>query len=134
MPVPLHPSRLAWRGFDQTRLLCDAAGRAWGIPVVDALRRVKDRQPQARLHREARRENVRGAFEARAAAASILRDRPILLVDDVATTGSTLLEAASAAESAGASWILSLAATHGGLHDGPEPPFQEAVAAPDRLC
>lgn len=133
VPVPLHPARLAWRGFDQTRLLADAAGRAWGIPVADALRRVRDHEPQARLDRRRRRENVREAFEARPDSIPLLRGRPVLLVDDVATTGSTLLEAASAAHAAEPAWILSLAASHGGLPDGPEPPLHVEVAGPNRL-
>ena len=53
-----------------------------------------------------------GAF--RIARASLVLGRPVLLVDDVATTGSTLIAAAEALDHAGAAWILSLAASHGG--------------------
>jgi ComF family protein len=113
VPVSLHPARRAWRGFDQSLLLAKDASERWGVPVVEALVRTCDREPQARLDPERRRANMVGAF--RVAHPAAVRGRPVLLVDDVATTGSTLLEAALALEGAGASWILSLAASHGGL-------------------
>jgi len=119
VPVPLHPARRATRGFDQALLLADLASARWGIPVGRILERTRDHEPQARLDGERRRENVRGAFRARSEA--LARGRPVLLVDDVVTTGSTLLEAASALEGAGASWVLALTAAHGGAsaEDGP---------------
>jgi ComF family protein len=133
VPVPLHSARRAWRGFDQARLVAELAGRAWGIPVVDALVRERDHPPQARLPRAGRPENVRGAFRVRDGALPALRDRPLLLVDDVATTGSTLLEAAAALEAAGPSWILSLSASHGGLDPSAETSLQAEVAAGHRV-
>jgi ComF family protein len=133
VPVPLHPARRAWRGFDQARVLAELAGRAWGIPVLDALERVRDHPPQARLSRAGRPENVRHAFRLRADAAAASSDRPLLLVDDVATTGSTLLEAAAALETGAPSWILSLSASHGGLDPSAEPSLQAEVAATRRL-
>ena len=116
VPIPLHPARRARRGFDQAALLAHDASERWGIPVVEALARTRDHEPQARLDPERRRGNVRGVFRVTRSAA--VAGRPILLVDDVATTGSALLEAAETLESAGASWVLSLTASHGGT---PEP-------------
>lgn len=131
VPVPLHPARRARRGFDQALLLAEVASARWGIPVVHPLERVRDHEPQARLDPERRRANVRGAF--RVVWPAAVRDRPVLLVDDVVTTGSTLLEAAAALRGAGAAWILGLAPTHGGLAEGPEPMVQGAVAGEGRL-
>ena len=133
VPVPLHSARRAWRGFDQARLLAELAGRGWGVPVVDALSRERDHPPQARLPRADRPENVRGAFRLRAGMEAALRDRPLLLVDDVATTGSTLLEAAAALDPAGPSWILALSASHGGLDPSAETSPQAEVAAGPRV-
>jgi predicted amidophosphoribosyltransferase len=93
-------------------LLAREASERWGVPVVEALARTRDQEPQARLDPERRRANMGGAF--RVARPAAVAGRPILLVDDVATTGSTLLEAAQALEGAGAAWILSLTASHGG--------------------
>ena len=133
VPVPLHPARRAWRGFDQARLLAEVAGRAWGIPVLDALVRTRDHAPQARLPRSGRLENVRDAFRLSAGAEAAVRGRPLLLVDDVATTGSTLLEAAAALDAAAPSWILSLSASHGGLDPSAETSLQAEVAAGGRV-
>ncbi len=133
VPVPLHPARRTWRGFDQAKLLAETAGSRWGIPAVDALRRRLDHPPQARLGADGRRENVRGAFTLTGRGARLLASRPVLLVDDVATTGSTLLEAAAALDPAGPSWILSLAASHGGLPGGAEPASSASVAGDGRV-
>jgi predicted amidophosphoribosyltransferase len=130
VPAPLHPARRSWRGFDQARLLAETAADSWGIPVVQALERRRDTPAQARTGAEDRRDNVAGAFALAAGAAPFLRSRPVLLVDDVATTGSTLLEAASALDAADPAWILSLAFAHGGLAGGPEPASSTRVAAP----
>ncbi len=112
VPVPLHPARRAARGYDQTSLLARHASERWGVPVVDALVRVRDHPPQARLDSEQRRANVAGAF--RVARGTLVVGRPVLLLDDVATTGSTLLAAADVLEDAGAAWVLSLSASRGG--------------------
>ena len=125
VPVPLHPSRRATRGFDQALLLAEIASSGWGIPVGRVLERTRDHEPQARLDGDRRRENVRGAFRARSPA--LARGRPVLLVDDVVTTGSTLLEAAGALEVAGASWVLALTAAHGGVVVDGEPPSDRSL-------
>jgi ComF family protein len=134
VPVSLHSHRRARRGFDQAALIAHDASARWGIPVVEALVRVRDHEPQARLDPERRRSNVAGAFRARLGNAVL--GRSVLLVDDVATTGATLLAAAAALEAAGARWILSLTASHGGDPDrvlgreqGAAPARQGEVAA-----
>jgi ComF family protein len=98
VPVPLHPRRLRERGFSPAAQLARALARGAELPCAPALlRRVRDTESQTRLSRGARRRNVAGAFAAR-------RPAPprVWLVDDVATTGSTLAEAARALERAGA--------------------------------
>lgn len=117
VPVPLHPARRAHRGFDQAMLLAEEASARWGIPLVAALRRIRDHEAQAGLDPVLRRSNVAGAFTC--AAATLVRGRAILLVDDVVTTGSTLLAAGEALERDGAAWILGVAAAHGGSLPGP---------------
>jgi len=99
VPVPLHRARAAARGFDQSRLLARAVASRCGLPIVDALHRVRAGAPQVELDRAARADNLRGAF---VAVAGELRGLSVALVDDVATTGATLRAAASAARAAGA--------------------------------
>jgi ComF family protein len=120
VPVPLHPARRAARGFDQAALLAFHVGGWWGVPVVHALRRVRETNPQARLGPGDRRENLHGAFALEERERRVVTGRTVLLLDDVATTGSTLLEAHRALRGAEPAWIIALAAAHGGGFDGPQ--------------
>ncbi|HEY7729029.1 MAG TPA: phosphoribosyltransferase family protein [Candidatus Eisenbacteria bacterium] len=126
VPVPLHAARRAERGFDQTALLAGLLARRWGIPAVGALRRSLDTIPQARLDPGARRRNLAGAFEV--VEPALLRGRPVLLLDDVATTGSTLLAAADAVARAGPALIVSLSAARGGHPEDPSRVVEAEVA------
>ncbi len=110
VPVPLHPKRLRERGYNQSRLLAQELGKLINLPVVDdCLVRLRYAPPQARtLTVDERRRNVAGAFICRD---HRLQDKPILLIDDVSTSGATLDACASALKAAGATsvWGLALA-------------------------
>jgi len=99
VPVPLHRSRAKARGYDQAALLAHAVARHAGLPLRSALHRIRGGRPQVELDRVARAANIRGAFVAEA---SSLRGLRVALVDDVATTGATLMDASAAARAAGA--------------------------------
>jgi ComF family protein len=89
VPVPLHPSRLAERGFNQSALLARRVARHLGARFAPrALARTRETLQQATLDRAARVGNVAGAFDVRCGA--LVRGQAILLVDDVMTTGATL--------------------------------------------
>ena len=91
LPLPLHPSRLRTRGFNQSLEIARVTSKALAIPMNPAiLTRIRATPPQAELPLKERGRNVRGAFEC----AHDLAGKRILLVDDVMTTGSTLREAA----------------------------------------
>ena len=93
VPLPLHPSRLRQRGYDQALELARPVARALGLPLrTDLLRRVRATAPQSELDAASRRHNVRSAFAARAGNLP----RHVALVDDVMTTGATLAEASRA--------------------------------------
>lgn len=104
LPVPLHPQRLRERGFNQALLL----GRACfpeqsGLINVDLLIRRRATLPQTRLSGTARRKNLAAAFTVTRPDA--LKDKNILLIDDVFTTGSTVHECAATLRRAGAARI-----------------------------
>jgi ComF family protein len=104
VPVPLHPRRLAQRGFNQSELLAAAIGRRIGVSLhARALVRRTDTPPQTGLSAVARRRNVAGAFAVRERGR--IHGRTVVLVDDVFTTGATARACASALRQAGASAV-----------------------------
>jgi ComF family protein len=104
-PVPLSKSRRRERGYNQVALVARPLSMALGLTYAPAaLVRCKNTHSQVGLSREERRENVRGVFRADAR----VRGKTILLVDDVATTGSTLTSGAEALLAAGASQVYAL--------------------------
>jgi ComF family protein len=105
IPVPLHPSRRRHRGFNQAADLA----RHVGIPVVPALRRVRATATQTGLPAARRHRNVREAFAATGAAAS-LSGTVVVLVDDVSTTGATLEACARTLKESGVSEVRALTA------------------------
>jgi ComF family protein len=103
--VPLHFMRRLQRGFNQAESLAGCLARQLNLPHRSRiLRRVRRTRPQSELRRDDRRENVRGAFWARATAD--LRGSTVLLVDDILTTGATCSEAARALKAAGAARVV----------------------------
>ena len=101
VPVPLHPTRLRARGFNQSALLARHVARALDRPVALAgLVRTRATPSQTALTAVARAANVAGAFAVRDGRA--LRAATVLLVDDVWTSGATLRAAAAALHAGGA--------------------------------
>lgn len=102
VPVPLAPARRRERGFDQAALLADGLRRELRWSRADLLERPRAGRPQARLGRGERLRNVRGAFRPRAGAVGRARDAPpVLLVDDVISTGATAAACAETLAEAG---------------------------------
>lgn len=117
VPIPLHPARRAERGYNQSELLAVAFADAKDLVVEPSwLTRRRHTQSQTTLSRQERRLNVAGAFQADPS----VRNRRILLVDDVYTTGATMEACAQALLDAGAEAVYGLALAM--------PPFQEEPA------
>ncbi len=107
MPVPLHVSRLRQRGFNQALVLASELSTGFALPLVyDNLARVRPTRPQVELSGEERVKNVTGAFALRRPGE--VRDRDVLLVDDVHTTGATMNECAAVLKDAGAARVTAL--------------------------
>lgn len=103
LPIPLAPQRLRERGFNQALQLA----RALAAPKVDAavLLRLRHTAPQSGLGRAARLRNLQGSFAVEPLHADRLRERRVVLVDDVMTTGATLQAAAAVLRQAGAARV-----------------------------
>jgi predicted amidophosphoribosyltransferase len=99
VPVRAHPRRERERGYDQAARLAAVAAAVVGLPLRSAVHRLRVGPAQATLGQLERRTNVRGAF---AGVAGSLHGLHVALIDDVATTGATLLDAAAAARACGA--------------------------------
>ncbi len=107
VPVPLHPSRLRSRGFNQSELfVLYLSDRLKIKSEMKALQKIRKTKPQVELSAGDRRFNLVGAFAV--SDLNLVKNKTILLVDDVKTTGFTLEEAARTLKSAGARRILAL--------------------------
>ena len=105
VPMPLHPRRLAERGFNQANELARRVARASGIPLWrTAVVREIDTPHLAGLRGRERRRAVRGAFRAEAD----FSGRRVLVLDDVMTSGATLDELARTLKQRGAVQVTNL--------------------------
>jgi len=93
VPVPLHPSKLKERGFNQAEELAFHLSEQLKIKMqAESLRRIRPTRAQFGLSRSQRRRNLEGAFQA----AKSIRGKNVILVDDVLTSGATIYECALA--------------------------------------
>lgn len=111
VPVPLYKEKLAQRGFNQSQLIFQKPLADYGIAMEDWLIRTKATKPQYGLSGVQRRENLHQVFEL--AEKKSLQGKRILLVDDIMTTGATLLECGRVLKKAGAVDITGLVVASG---------------------
>ena len=107
--IPLHPKRLRIRGYNHAQLLAEGLSEKLNLKVIKILARTKDTKSQFGLKLKDRKENIKNAFILNAKYKIL--NANVLLVDDILTTGSTLLEAARILKKQGVKqvWGLTLA-------------------------
>jgi ComF family protein len=107
VPVPLHRKRFKQRGFNQSELLAWRLSPFLNIKMeADSLKRIRNTASQQESSKSERKKNVVGAFHTINKTAFV--DKHIILIDDVCTSGSTLIECAQAAKAAGALSVCAL--------------------------
>lgn len=112
IPIPLHQRRLRWRGFNQSLLLAENISENLApmmkIEVLDILERKKYKKPQMKIKKyQDRLANVRNIFSLKKELPA-LKNKCILLVDDIATTGATLQECAKILKESGVKKIFGI--------------------------
>jgi ComF family protein len=112
VPVPLHPRRLRWRGFNQSRLLAEKISKNLApmleIEIIDVLKRDKNNKAQMKIKKYRERlQNMKDIFSFNAQfGKNILKNKEIMLIDDIATTGATLEECAKVLKENGAKKVF----------------------------
>ncbi|OUV30706.1 MAG: hypothetical protein CBC48_10230 [bacterium TMED88] len=129
MPIPLHPRRLRARGFNPAALIARSAFSQHPVQIhYRDLVRSRETAPQAGLGSLARLQNIKGAFAFQPRRGSTPPTR-VWLVDDVRTTGATLLEAEQALRGGGVGQVLCVALAQTPQAPGPnEPRSRESTA------
>jgi len=107
IPVPLEKRKLKGRGFNQAEEISKELSSFLAIPLIpNCLIKTKETIPQVELTTETRKENIKGTFSYQHP--ELVKEKKILLVDDVYTTGSTMEEAARVLREAGAKEIIGI--------------------------
>jgi len=105
--VPLARKRLRERGFNQAQALAEELAKIWRIPIAGrCLEKTRETRRQAELSQSERRNNLRGAFVCPDAAS--IKNKNIVLVDDVVTTGATMEECAKILRGGGATEVTGI--------------------------
>ncbi|MFH1194598.1 MAG: ComF family protein [bacterium] len=107
IPVPLHRTKQAERGYNQSYYIAKGISKPTGIPVSQrSIRRIRYTQSQTKLNILERKENIKGVFKVKDR--KIIKGKNILLVDDVITTGATVSECGVTLLNSGANKIYAV--------------------------
>ncbi|MBI5153405.1 MAG: ComF family protein [Parcubacteria group bacterium] len=113
-PIPLHPLRERTRGFNQAKLIANLIAKHYHLPLHDILVRTQNNPPQAQMKsREKRIKNAEHLFSLKQKTTHLIKNKTILLVDDVATSCSTLLSAAEILKRNGAKKVIGIVLAKG---------------------
>ncbi|MDL2280932.1 ComF family protein [Selenomonadales bacterium OttesenSCG-928-I06] len=107
VPVPLSEKRLQTRGFNQTELIFKDWATKENLIWFDILKRVRETKPQWQLNLNERKANIKNAFAIKdTPEKTLIKNKTILLVDDIFTSGQTMQECAKALKKAGAKKVI----------------------------
>jgi competence protein ComFC len=107
VPIPLSKAKLRKRGYNQAEILANELSKKLNIPVKNLLNRTRETKTQVGLTNLQRKLNIKSAFSL-INHKSLITNQNILLVDDVVTTGSTLLEASKVLKKGGVGKVFGL--------------------------
>jgi len=110
VPIPLHQKQLKYRGFNQAEIL----GKNLDRPISNLLKRIKKTKSQATLSKHDRKKNIKNSF-ALNSEISLPKNTPLIILDDICTTFSTMNEAAITLKNAGFKLIYGMALAHAEL-------------------
>lgn len=106
LSIPMHPARLFKREINPSHILAKTIAKKLCLDYsASLLKKIKNTAPQSRLSRSERIENLKGSFSLKRNAGSYIKNRDILLVDDLFTTGSTVNECARLLKEASAGHV-----------------------------
>ncbi len=106
--VPISKERLNERDFNQAEEIARGVSAGINVPLVDALDKIKENTHQAGLTRKERIKNIVGTIDVKKSAESVVKNKTVLVIDDVFTTGSTLSECAKVLKKKGVSKVKTL--------------------------
>lgn len=112
VPIPMHPTKLRQRGYNQSLLLARSLAKRCGVNISDCLQRVKKTPTQTKLSREERIQNVKDAFSLYNKCIHEFQGKEIVLIDDVMTSGATFNAACNVLKRAGADKVWGMALCH----------------------
>ena len=107
IPIPLHYRREKQRGFNQSKLLANGISKKFNIRIIECLKRIKNNYPQAKLkNNDEREKNINSCFKI--INPEMIKNKNILLIDDVFTSGATMNEAVKILKENGCRRIIAL--------------------------
>ena len=111
--VPLNRERLLWRGFNQADILAGHLAEHFGYKKIKALLRHKKTIPQSEVEEDERGTNIMNAFSVSQGLSDSLKNKTVILVDDIFTSGSTMEECAKVLRLAGVKEVWGFALAKG---------------------
>ena len=106
--IPLSKNKLKIRGFNQAELLAKEISKITKIPLLPTLEKIVDTPSQTTKNYLERQENIKDSFIVKEESLPQIKDKNLLIIDDVCTTGATLLEASHVLHQSGATTLSAL--------------------------